>query len=170
MEYMEVSLDSLDLRVKGILSSPAGGEWQPAGRARPGPGPGAGALFRRAQPGRRAGARLPPGGCGGRPARRREPRRRGRGRGRGWGARLGWRAVAREDAQRGVRGAGPARSAAPLRSLKDADVASPQTAATAPQDPLVQPREEGGPVVVPGCSPPAAVPSAELASDPVSPG
>uniref|UniRef100_A0A8C3V767 [histone H3]-lysine(9) N-methyltransferase n=1 Tax=Catharus ustulatus TaxID=91951 RepID=A0A8C3V767_CATUS len=26
MEYMEVSLDSLDLRVKGILSSPAGGE------------------------------------------------------------------------------------------------------------------------------------------------
>lgn len=38
MEYMEVSLDSLDLRVKGILSSPAGGEWQPAGRARPGPG------------------------------------------------------------------------------------------------------------------------------------
>lgn len=32
MEYMEVSLDSLDLRVKGILSSPAGGEcWGWAG-------------------------------------------------------------------------------------------------------------------------------------------
>lgn len=58
MEYMEVSLDSLDLRVKGILSSPAGGER--------GPGPGRG-FVPRALPGRCMGARLPPGGCGDRP-------------------------------------------------------------------------------------------------------
>lgn len=43
MEYMEVSLDSLDLRVKGILSSPAAGQWVlPDHRALWGPRPGNG--------------------------------------------------------------------------------------------------------------------------------
>lgn len=44
MEYMEVSLDSLDLRVKGILSSPTAGEWVLADPALWGPGPGTGGL------------------------------------------------------------------------------------------------------------------------------
>lgn len=115
MEYMEVSLDSLDLRVKGILSSPAGGERGPgpglcsagaAGAVRGGPA----APWRLRGPARPHSARHCP-----------DPGRWGW----GWGSQLGESAVAREGVQGAVTGL-PSHPDGPICSMKDAGLACPQ--------------------------------------------